>query len=83
MTKISNKNPYIWNAEKKEISLPNTTTGAFFVLKTKKYQFLELIGKGANGVVIKALNKTLNRIEAIKIPFMKYTESLKRLLKNR
>lgn len=67
MTKISNKNPYIWNAEKKEISLPNTKTGAFFVLKTKKYQFLELIGKGANGVVIKALNKTLNRIEAIKI----------------
>ena len=67
MTKISNQNPYIWNAGKKEISLPNTKTGVFFVLKTKKYQFLELIGQGANGVVLKARNATLNRIEAIKI----------------
>ncbi|EID83941.1 Protein kinase domain-containing protein [Treponema sp. JC4] len=31
------------------------------------YQVLELIGEGANGVVIKALNKSLDRIEAIKI----------------
>ncbi len=62
-----NHDRYIWNPVKNEISLPDTKTGKFFVLKMDKYKFLDLIGEGANGVVIKALNTTLNRIEAIKI----------------
>ena len=62
-----NHDRYIWNPVKNEISLPDTKTGKYFVLKTDKYKLLDKIGEGANGVVIKALNTTLNRIEAIKI----------------
>lgn len=66
-TKIKNSKRYIWNEDKKEISLPNIETGVFFILKIDMYKVLELIGEGANGVVIKVLNKSLDRIEAIKI----------------
>ena len=62
-----NTNRYIWNDDKKEMSLPDTRTGEFFALQMDKYAILDLIGEGANGVVIKACNSTLNRIEAIKI----------------
>lgn len=65
--KSENHDRYIWDAEKNEISLPDSKTGKYFVLKMDKYKLLDLIGEGANGVVIKALNTTLNRIEAIKI----------------
>ncbi len=65
--KIKNNKRYIWNEVRKEISLPNISTGTFCILHIDMYTVLDLIGEGANGVVIKARNNNLDRVEAIKI----------------
>ena len=78
-TKIKNNKRYIWNEVKKEISLPNISTGDFSVLHIDMYSVLALIGEGANGVVIKARNNNLDRIEAIKIWLPNRTKNINKV----
>lgn len=70
---------FIWNEDKKEISLPDIATGTYFILHINMYTVLDLIGKGANGVVIKARNNNLDRIEAVKIWLPNRTKNLNKV----
>ena len=54
---------YKFNNGKLEINIRNTWKKIEFT----GYEFLEVIGKGANGVVVKAKHQITERIDAIKI----------------
>lgn len=80
MTKeTKNIKRYTWDEDKKELSLPNIESGDYFILKIEIYTVLELIGEGANGVVIKARNNNLNRIDAIKIWLPNRTKNINKV----
>ena len=58
---------YLWQTDSKTLSLPNESGSSYIPLQIQNYEILDIIGEGANGVVLKAKNISLDRVDAVKI----------------